>query len=151
MSNSACCRVLSIESGKSELSRFVHVSTKLGDVVAAAHFSVVGKPLIKKGTLFADDVKLWRTIKSEQDSVILQSDSLTCRSSTYHLKFNPSKCKVMHIGHKTDMKYHLKDDLGEHWIDETTIERDLGIQVGNNLKQSAQCVKVAAKARSILG
>jgi len=96
----------------------------------------------------------WRTIQSEHDSVILQSDldSLTCWSSTYHLKFNSSNCKVMHIGHKTDMKYYLKDDLGEHWIDETTIERDLGILVGlNNLKPSAQCVKVAAKARSILG
>ena len=52
---------------------------------------------------------------------------------------------------QTDVLYHLKDELGEHWIDETTIERDLGIQVENNLKPSAQCVKAAAKARSILG
>jgi len=49
------------------------------------------------------------------------------------------------------MKYHLKDDLGEHWIDETTIERDLGMQAGNNLKPSAQCAKAGAKARLILG
>ena len=75
-------------------------------------------------------------------TVILQSDldSLASWSSTSHLKFNPSKCKVMHIGHKTNVLYHLKDELGEHWIDETTIERDLGIQVENNLKPSAHAV-----------
>jgi len=120
----------------------------LGPLLFLLYVNDLPEWIISSMRIFADDVKLWITIKSEQDSVILQSDldSLTCWLSTYHLKFNLSKCKVMHIGNKTDINYHLKDDLGEHRIDETTIKRDLG----NNLKPSAQCVK-AAKARSILG
>ena len=55
------------------------------------------------------------------------------------------------LGHKTDARYHLKDVLREHWTDETKTERDLGIQIASNLKQSAPCVKVVGKARSILG
>jgi len=63
------------------------------------------------------------------DILQLDLDSLTYWSSAllaaYHFKFNPSKCKVMHIGHKVDMKYpyHLKNDLGEQWIDGTLESR----------------------------
>jgi len=37
----------------------------------------------------------------------------------------------MHIEHKADMKYpyHMKNDLGEQWIIEITIRRDLEIQL----------------------
>ena len=39
--------------------------------------------------MFTDDVKIWNVIRSEW-------------SSKWLLKLNPSKCKVMHIGHSLD-------------------------------------------------
>ena len=49
--------------------------------------------------MFADDTKLWITLKSATDSATLQTDldSLTAWSNRWLLKFNASKCKLMHI------------------------------------------------------
>jgi len=51
--------------------------------------------------MFADDTKIWRTIKDEIDSIRLQQDRDNMESwcQEWLLKLNPSKCKVMHIGH----------------------------------------------------
>ena len=55
-----------------------------------------------KGTikLFADDTKIYRVIKSDEDSEILQNDLLDIMKSSekWQLPFNLTKCKVMHLG-----------------------------------------------------
>jgi len=53
-------------------------------------------------------------------------------------------------GHEISFEGRLWREL-DWWSHESTIERDLGIQVANNLKPSAQCAKATAKARSIVG
>jgi len=52
--------------------------------------------------MFADNTKIWRKIEKAEDSNFLQSDlnSMEEWSDNWQLKFNPDKCKVMHIGHK---------------------------------------------------
>ena len=47
--------------------------------------------------MFANDIKLWRNIKTEKDSKILQKDfdALTKWSNKYLLKFNPQKYKLI--------------------------------------------------------
>ena len=52
------------------------------------------------GKLFADDSKLFRRIKSLHDRNILQQDLMKLQewSKKWLLKFNDSKCKVMHLG-----------------------------------------------------
>ena len=61
--------------------------------------------------MFADDTKLWITLKSETDSATLQTDldSFTAWSNRWLLKFNASKCKLMHIGHKFPTEYYMED------------------------------------------
>ena len=57
---------------------------------------VVSSPIL----LFADDVKVFRCIKTHHDYIQLQSD-LNCLSEwslTWKLKFNISKCNVLHLG-----------------------------------------------------
>jgi len=51
--------------------------------------------------MFADDTKQWITLKSKTDSAIFQNDldNIIAWSNQWLLKFNPSKCKLMHIGH----------------------------------------------------
>jgi len=50
--------------------------------------------------MFADDTKLWSTISARNDNQKLQDDLRTLNdwSNKWLLKFNPDKCKVMHVG-----------------------------------------------------
>jgi len=104
--------------------------------------------------MFADDTKIWATIKKQEDSVSLQKDldRLVDWSNLWLLKFNPAKCKVMHIAHNFKTSYNI---LGQNSqsseIAETVEERDLGIYASANMKVSAQCTKAAAKAMQVLG
>jgi len=54
--------------------------------------------------MFADDTKKWTRLTNPTDAESLQKDldSLSTWSARWQLKFNPEKCKLMHIGHKQD-------------------------------------------------
>ena len=51
---------------------------------------------------FADDTKIFRTIKSESDVKILQQDlqKISEWSETWQMELNTDKCHVMTIGNK---------------------------------------------------
>jgi len=102
---------------------------------------------------FADDTKLWRTIQSKEDEHILQQDldRLEDWSKEWLLKFNASKCKVMQIGRKKTMNYHLRDGTDIVNLEETEMEKDLGVWINKDLKWSQQCRKSASKAMAVLG
>ena len=67
---------------------------------------------VVKIKLFADDTKIWNTIKTQSDSQSLQSDLdlLSKWSDEWLLKFNIDKCPVMHIDRKSKAKYYLEKD-----------------------------------------
>jgi len=50
--------------------------------------------------MFADDIKLYRAVRSPEDCLILQRDInvLLELSKYWLLSFNVAKCKVVHIG-----------------------------------------------------
>jgi hypothetical protein len=64
------------------------------------------------------------------------------------MKFNVSKCKVMHLG-KRNPKFDYEMDGVR--LEEVEEERDIGVMVSNTLKLSKQCAKAAAAARVVLG
>lgn len=79
--------------------------------------------------MFADDTKIWTSIKSRSVASTLQRDlnKLIEWSQKWLLSFNPAKCKVMSIGHKIDTEYEMKID-GKVWnLEKVTEERDLGV------------------------
>ena len=116
-------------------------------------------------TMFADDTKVYRAIRDTRDAEVLQSDleTLSKWSHKWLLKFNETKCAVMHCG-VTNPKnnYYMKradhqearsgepgdDRIGGqvHQIAETKVEKDLGVYVCNNLKPTTHCHKAANKA-----
>ena len=86
--------------------------------------------------MFADDTKIWKTLKTDADVHSLQEDLDTLEqwSQKWLLKFNIGKCKVMHLGkHQTD-DYYLHEEIKLRILDTTDLEKDLGIWLSNDLK-----------------
>jgi len=102
--------------------------------------------------MFADDTKVWHKIVEDNDSSFLQADlkRLEEWSECWQLKFNPDKCKVMHIGHKIKTSYKMSDNGVDKVLEDLSEEKDLGVFVTSDLKPSTQCVKAANKAQSDL-
>jgi len=102
--------------------------------------------------MFADDTKLWTRIKTAQDGLSLQADldNLSTWSEIWQLRFNPDKCKIMHIGHSIDTKYYMMDGVNRVEVKAVVEERDLGVHCMKDLKPSRQCTKSASKARSVM-
>ena len=103
------------------------------------------------GKLFADDSKIFRKITSEQDRIILQEDLIKLQewSSKWLLQFNEDKCKVMHIYPFRNPKYEYS--LNNKILEETTVEKDLGIYVTPDWNSETHVSKIAAKANSMVG
>jgi len=104
-------------------------------------------------SMFADDTKVWRGILVTEDQKSLQDDlnKLMSWSDKWLLKFNPEKCKAIHIGHGLQTEYEMTEDGKSHKLQSSQEERDLGIYIAENLKPGLQRAKAASKAISILG
>ena len=99
---------------------------------------------------FADDTKAANIIRDEEDRRRLQQclDALMAWAAKWGMAFNAQKCKVMHIG-RSNPQYQYK--MGDHTLETTTTERDIGVLVSNSLKPSDQCAKAAMTANAVLG
>jgi len=102
--------------------------------------------------MFADDTKIWTRISGIRNAESLQRDldSLGSWSEQWLLRFNPEKCKVMHIRHSHRTSYTIKQDSKVWPLQEATKEKDLGVLTTANLKASRQCSEAASKASKIL-
>ena len=103
--------------------------------------------------MFADDTKIWTKIASLEDADSLQQDldRLVQWSAKWLLEFNPSKCKLMQIGHKLPTRCTMKDGNNVTELEITEKEKDLGVYITRDLKSQEQCVQSAKKAQSVLG
>jgi hypothetical protein len=99
--------------------------------------------------LFADDAKIWRTLKSEEDFHILQDDlnKLHLWTQRNHLSFNETKCKVLSLRHPRKFAYHI----GSYSLPHVKSENDLGITIQNDLGCSINAQKASSKALRHLG
>jgi hypothetical protein len=115
---------------------------------------------------FADDSKVIGIIKNSMDKILLQNDldTLVNWSKEWKMCFNYDKCKVMCIKKNkskntvlsktpkiSDYTMEIFGNDERHKLEETQVERDLGIQLSDDLKWHTQAITAANKANSVLG
>ena len=100
--------------------------------------------------LFADDAKIFRSIKTSSDNNILQEDlnAVIYWSTRWQLPFNETKCKSLHIGKK---KHCQTYKMNGYTLEQVTEEKDLGMIIDNELKFHKHAAMAIKKANRILG
>ena len=146
------------------IGEFESVTDKvLGDFVADHPFvlfirdNITGPILfLSKVLKFADNKKVFTTVKTDADKGTLQDDiiRLVKWSEKWQILFNFGKCKCIHIGHG-NMSGHgnvSKVQFTGYTILGTSVkEKDLGVTVSADMTLLKQCGFVAANGNHILG
>ena len=103
-----------------------------------------------KHKLFADDLKLYTTIKTACDAISLQTvlDRLQKWCSDWQLTINNTKCQVLHVGTKNhNIQYFLNNCL----VSAPHAVTDLGVNIESSLTYDSQINKIVGKAYSRVG
>ena len=103
--------------------------------------------------MFADDTKLYRHVDTIEDQQHLQKDldELVKWAETWKMKFNASKCKVLHIGRTNPQhEYTMREGSETTTLEVTALEKDLGIYVDPEMKFSQHIENQVNKANRIL-
>lgn len=105
--------------------------------------------------IFADDTKMYGRVVTEDDRECIQRDieRLSEWSEEWQLKFNTSKCSVMHLGQNNPKHtYTMKNNAGQdERLEVTDLEKDLGLHVDNKLTFHQHTSTTVGKANRILG
>ena len=125
-----------------------------GSILGAVLFSVFINDLDKgiECTLskFANNTKLGGAVDSLESREALQRDldRLESWAITNHMKFNKSKCQILHLGMgNPGYTYKVVDER----LQSSPAERDLGVWVDGKLNMSQQCALAAKRASHVLG
>ena len=99
--------------------------------------------------IFADDTKVFKGIKNDDDVTNLQNaiDEMYEWTNKWLLKFDKEKCKVLHLGRNNPKhEYFIGNDVDRITLDETDLEKDLGVFIDPELNFKNHVKKTVQKA-----
>ena len=102
-----------------------------------------------KVKIFADDTKVYNSIKNPDNVKCLQNsiDEMFLWTQKWLLKFNKDKCKVLHLGKNNPKnKYFIGSENERVELEETDLEKDLGIFIDPNLDFKKHIKSIVKKA-----
>ena len=96
--------------------------------------------------MFADDTKIMRRVKNQEDCNKLQEDldRIYEWSKKWQMEFNANKSHVMKMG-KSKYRPSKEYKMGEEIIGETDEEKDLGVTVQNTLSPEKHINRIFGK------
>jgi len=102
-------------------------------------------------SLFADDAKLLRKVHCKEDCVTMQKDldKINDWSRKWEMDFNTSKCKIMEFG-KSKYRPSQVYTMGNNIIKKTKEEKDLGVNIMDNLSPEKHVNRITAETYNLL-
>ena len=102
--------------------------------------------------IFADDTKLFAKVPDNATVLQQDLDNLQKWSDKWQLRFNASKCKVMHVGKQTEISnYSMTANNKTLTLETTQTEKDLGVNVDKDLNFEEHVQIQTKKANKLLG
>jgi hypothetical protein len=128
----------------------VHRDSVLGPILFLIFINDLDNGIISSIFKFADDTKLLGRVEDSYDKIVLQGDLdlLVEWSKELLMRFDASKCKVMHVGKKNKRYDYVMEGQILDSVDE---EKDLGVVLSSDMKCSSQCQKAYNTANRMLG
>lgn len=129
----------------------------LGPVFFIIYINDLPTNIVSDSYIFADDTKIYRHIKRDEDKEVLQQDiaAMESWSKKWKLKFHPAKCKFMSIGKSRGVEgeggYSMQNEGKEVALEKVSSEKDLGVTFDDNLKFGIHITEKVNKANRILG
>ena len=95
-------------------------------------------------SLYADDLKLLRVIRSPSDQAALQRvlSDFHIWSRKMGMQLSPSKCQVLRLGPLRDLPSY---SLGSHTLEVVSVAKDLGVLIDRELKFSQHVNHIVSK------
>ena len=143
------------KSGWSKVLSGIPQGSVLGPVLFVIYINDMPDSIENLIQMFTDDTKLYAQVNNDEDSKSLQEDvnRLEEWANKWQIRFNATKCKVMHLGKENLQKpyYMTSSNKDEVTLEETLVEKDLGVYVDKDLSFSHHIQQGIAKANKLLG
>ena len=126
--------------------------TVLGPLLFLLYINDLPQQVSSTPRLFADDSLLYRKIRTQQDTTVLQDDldRLQQWEKDWQMSFNPSKCEVVRITRKRN-PIKANYQIHGHDLSVVTSGKYLGVTLTDNLSWNAHVDDKTRKANNTLG
>lgn len=123
----------------------------LAPIMFLVYINDMGEGINSYMNMFADDAKMMRHIKSEQNCRELQRDldKIKQWSEKWKLDFNTKKCHVIEMGTSKN-RPHWQYKLGDDIIEKSKKEKDLGIIINEDLSPESHINKIVGETYGLL-